>query len=1030
MNIMDNLEQQFLNTENFYLAFKRLNYYLLQSNEWYDSIELSNYEANLETNLYKLRTKIKEGNYSTNSIEPLSFPKKNNSSNEEQIRPYYKIHIEDQLVWIAIVNVIGVFMEPKMPFWSYGNRLFQPMWFDENQKLIKGSYKNSSPQLYRKWNQSWPFYRRHISMTIKTMGSKSNFKLEDLDSEVEKKIYKDEESSNFNTYKYLDIKFWKGRNDKKLYWIGLDFKKFFPSINPDIVLNNIKKYIVRGDGTPRDDTKLIFETIEKLLQFPINTKGWNEKILLDENLCGLKNTKELHGIPTGLLVSGFLANVAMLDLDAQLDKYIEKNRKIALFKFVDDQIILTSSKKEMLTFLNFYKENLSTSNIGVEFQEEKTSPTEAYTYNVKGEFIFADKTSKNYTYPVLDINFPEPLMTHTLQKMSALNDEDYELLDNEEVDKTFSDLKHFLLADFPDSEMKRETRMAYASLKLCLLSKQITPNFRKLDMNTEENIRIYQQNCKLKISEKKYKKELEKVKNKYFNNLLSIELSKVNKKYNDIFILLIKAVTENPDKLKLWKRLIEFCYYTGFDGLNKILQTIDRVNIHDLSKDYLKSYFLLLIEEKIIFSFNQINNANISFWKNETSSNFIKNISKIKIQSFSYLDDSLKKINLILGILKLEATLVKDDNDFNFESFLWYILNNTSNTYKVNLWENYINKINFENPISWSLIRLYPSKIPESILVKIKDIKQKVENMSDLIFENFDFRNKHNGIIYEMFENRLDLLKKYSDSYPDISKVLNHNYKTHIPLNLWLKAVLLKSEKNSWVDIRLFEWSILEIIKQIGKALTVENDKNTIFYQSKRFSFHPSNYLIPIEWINQDSLNWRKWKSITEKQKIILNNEKLIINDTRYFPAEKEWGNNQLNYFFGNGDITLILELSTLMIKLLSKNLEWSNYINKIKFIDQYFSEVTNILETVPVSSDTRLLLSNIFSKSYSIDYLSKTAFDLENGLTLNSIDDFNIQLSTIQDKLEKNHLELLDSTPRQLTIIDIDLLNESKKIY
>ena len=51
---MGNLEQQFLNKENFYLAFKRLNYYLQQSNEWHDPIELAKYEANLETNIYKL----------------------------------------------------------------------------------------------------------------------------------------------------------------------------------------------------------------------------------------------------------------------------------------------------------------------------------------------------------------------------------------------------------------------------------------------------------------------------------------------------------------------------------------------------------------------------------------------------------------------------------------------------------------------------------------------------------------------------------------------------------------------------------------------------------------------------------------------------------------------------------------------------------------------------------------------------------------------------------------------------------------
>ena len=1036
---MGNLEQQFLNKENFYLAFKRLNYYLQQSNEWHDPIELAKYEANLETNIYKLIEELKNGEYSTKEIEPLPFPKKNNFNGSQQLRQYFKIHIEDQLVWIALVNIIGGYLEEKMPFWSYGNRIFQPIWYDENNKLIKGSFKNSSANLYRKWNQSWPFYRRHISMTIKTMGLKSKFTKGNLDSAIENKIFEEEEKEHFSNYKYLNPSFWSGRKTDKLYWIGLDFKNFFPSINPEIVINNIKKHLVRKtDGSPRDDTKFIFETLEKLLHFPLNISGWNEKVLLDEDIYGLKNTEGFYGVPTGLFVSGFLANVAMLDIDIKLNDYIQSSKNVALFKFVDDQVVLSNSKDGLFKFLNFYKRLLKDSNTGVEFQNKKTCPENTYDFNQKGEFIF--KEHDDFKEPLIDVNFPEPLMTHTLQKMSALNTEDYELLDSEEIDETISDLKHFLLADFPDSEMKRETRMAFASMKLCLLSKQIRPNFKKLDMNLEENFIIYKSKVKLNKSDKRYDVELEKAKNKYFSDQFDKEITRLNEKQSDIFKLLLKAVNENPDKLKLWKRLIEFCSFTGFDGLKSIFKTIENIKIHDQGKAYIKAYCLLLIQEKYIYTFNFLNSENVSFWKKSVSEKFLLSVDKLNSKNINFeqlspfISQSLKNFDLVKIFLNSTKNTKKDFKlnyfESNFESFMWYILNNINGPLKIKIWTENIENINIDNPVSWSLLTLFPDKIPISIINQIKDLNKKVENLSDLILENFEFRNKKNGLIYEMFENRLDVLKQFSNYYPEIFSVLNFNSKTHIPLNLWLKTIQIKSEDKSWVDVRLFEWSILEIIKQIGNALIEEQKKDTIFNQSKRYSFHPSNYLIPKEWMIDDELSWKNWKEKTKNHIVILNDEEYIINDTRYFPADKQWRNNEINYFFGNHNTTLILELSTLMIKLLSKSFVWSNHVNKIKFIDQHFSEVSNILETVPVSSDTRLLLSNIFSKSNSIDFHSNSFFNFENGKSINSIEDFNNEILIIQNKLEKNHFELLGSNPRQLTIIDIDKLNEAKKIY
>ena len=71
-----NIEDKFLDKENFYLAFKRLSYYLKQSNEWYDPLALASYEANLATNINRLTNLLEKRIYSPHPLEPLPFPKR------------------------------------------------------------------------------------------------------------------------------------------------------------------------------------------------------------------------------------------------------------------------------------------------------------------------------------------------------------------------------------------------------------------------------------------------------------------------------------------------------------------------------------------------------------------------------------------------------------------------------------------------------------------------------------------------------------------------------------------------------------------------------------------------------------------------------------------------------------------------------------------------------------------------------------------------------------------------------------------
>lgn len=72
-------------------------------------------------------------------IKPAPYPKgkkvaKDDGENEHEelrVRQSFCIHVEDQIVWMAVYGVLGPYFEEDMPAWSYGNRLFLNTWKDE-----------------------------------------------------------------------------------------------------------------------------------------------------------------------------------------------------------------------------------------------------------------------------------------------------------------------------------------------------------------------------------------------------------------------------------------------------------------------------------------------------------------------------------------------------------------------------------------------------------------------------------------------------------------------------------------------------------------------------------------------------------------------------------------------------------------------------------------------------------------------------------------------------------------------------------
>lgn len=1053
---MNDLESKFLNEENFYIAFKKLNNYLKQSNEWYNPVELAAFEANLSTNLSKIRIALKEGTYQPSAIEPLPFPKKNDNDGNSRIRQYFRISIPDQIVWIAITNIIGIYLEPQMPSWSYGNRLFVPTWFEEQDgklKMEKGILRNTSANYYRKWNQSWPLYRRHISMTIKIMALNIGFKSDALETDIEREIYQNELDNNFLDFPFLKGDFWKKGKKKEVFWAGLDYEKFFPSINPERIISIIQRSIVRPDGTPRDDTQILFDTIKKMLRFPINLSRWNtDDLEVFENNFSV-NRQEFYGVPTGLLSAGFLANVAMIDVDLALMTYINENRDVAIFKFVDDQIVLAKSKKSLLNFLNYYGTVLRNSETGVMFQKEKIFPENSFVLSDKNQFSYSKNS--DFKVPALDIYFPEPLMTHTLQKMSNLNEADYELIDDDEVLNIEADLEHFLLADFPDSEMRRDTRMAFASYKLCQLAKQIMPNFRILDPTTKDNLEIattvfinYNESKKAKFKSITSKNdEVLNISKTIVAGNLKLEIIRINKRFENIFNLLLKATQENPDKLKLWKRCVEFCAVTGFDGLKKLFNAIENVNLNYLGKKYIIAYCVLIVNEKLLTCYNKAILEDSSFWQDYTAKKFIHHSIDLRLNvlnqgdmkafiaetlfNFSFIKISASKINMSdLELFNNYNTLGIQGNYYSFEEYLWFLLDCVAKPSKQELWAANIGFTDLSNKVTWSLLSMFPNKIPAVVIEQIKEIPKEVATIKDVIFENFEFRDKENGIVYEMFRSRPDIQTQFLQYYPKIENIFTHKAPNYIPLDEWLNRMYLQTASSPWIDVRFSEWTCLEIIIQIANEIHEKQIAATIFDSNEDiYKIHPVNFLIPVEWLTEDKMTWKNWYDIVKKHPIRINDNNLLLNDFRYLPISKLWKSGGYHWIFGLGNFSLVVGLSVLLTQLLTKTFEWPAYANKLSFIDQLFSQVVSSIESQPISSELRSVLMSIFSKN-DVDFFSNSNISIDEERGISSLESFISILKDLQLKLVNDQLQLLNNAPRQLTTIDIDLLNQSKNIY
>jgi len=939
--------------ENLYWAWLKARRLYEPGDVWFDEAELACFEANLDSELRVIANQFERLTYDPSPMRPLIRPKKPGVSGKPEVAQAFWVPVRDQVAWIAFVNVIGPYLDAQMPPWSYAHRLYRSVWYEKEHDKLSfrlGPYRHSSGWLYRKWRQSWPLYRRYILLTIRAMSRESE--TVELGLAEERLLKIDAALEHDVRLPYLHNGFWKPRS-RSLHWGSIDLKRFYPSISVSCVLNNLRRF----SGSYADQ---IVELASSLLRFRIDPEGWAKEEL---ERIGLQDTgiTEYNGLPPGLFVSGFLANVALLRVDREVALRV-REAQVAHFRYVDDHVVLARSAKGVRDWITQYEDLLRNHRTGASLNLEKVHPDalRGYLMQRKGhpEAPSAKITMKEVdTATRLDPRFPIPLTTKTLEQVSMLARTHFDLLHKEHQDHVIADLEHLLIADLPEHELRKDTRMAFAAAMLA----RIVPNRIADSHDLCNDLRERRRLCEEKGESNRIHAKLEELDSRIERRRDEAQESKDHENRR-VFWLLMKAVSEHPEKIRLWKRVLEFCRKTGYPGLKVVKQELGRISRRDpLTGSYLRAVVIHVLATQILACARMLKddearassqNAALSFlksaaattvappkgWNRKPYEQRTEDVLRCTVgTAVSVLwQKSLNAVSQFSG-KDVDLTFLRRWADrisaISWESapeewagttgypvpvWVWWAESHglsESSTDPSAIWCGVLDKLALSDPIAWSVVQKHPRFIPLRLARKIlKDKRLRLDE----------------GWVFDLLrgvpENQRSSLARLSPQATKACRCLMRRSR-ELTLHEWAEWTH-KTHSDNPFDPRVGEWTALAIVATIAlKLCTLGPAEPTL----KNPAFHPANFLVPVRWQEfgaQDSLSWEQWHDemnrwsleVAERKRVI-RRERDRLRDTRFAPI---WGSKTLTDI----DWSPVHGLGMLLLGLLRRNFDWPTQWN------------------------------------------------------------------------------------------------------
>jgi hypothetical protein len=1050
--------EQLTHPDNLYWAWEKAKKQYWRDSLWYDEIELSSFEANLESELKSISNDFINSSYNISPLRPLPYPKKKKDQ-EHEVRQMFWVSVRDQIAWIALINIIGPMLDSIMPTWSYGNRLYRPVWIEEENGFKRkriGWYRHTSGYIYRKFQHSWPLFRRHLFFTIRTMSGQRGI-MEPLDQEA---YELERELPNNLQLPYLRTGFWP-KQFKRLFWASIDFAKFYPTLKIEKISDNIQRHL-RGFDNEMSE---IISIANSLLKFPLDLSKWKEEDLKD---MYIKDEAFFSGLPTGLFVAHFLANIAMLSIDEKINQFILRKRNVAHFRYVDDHVFITPSFKSLTQWIRNYEKILKEENFGINIQSNKIAPEEFKNYyeNSKNEELGKKAKQKS----LLDPKFPSPFMTETIAQISNIARTDFEILDENEQERFLSELEHLLLAKFDENEIREDTRMSFAATRISKLAPKV---ILKKDLVAYLNAEIKELKRSIAKGNESCQQKIETL------TTLEAQLKEFESEERSyaepkrILSLLLKATHEYPDKLRLWQRTLDYCKLSGITDFRELKDEVVRFyKSKPLSCAYLCAFLKQVMSQHIIDCAKIIINKDYLNHRRRNAALYTKALLNLYRDMKGYSSKPRKKFEILadylfrcaigtadLILLKEKEIVEKEfqvyikeilrsfqsikvarinwDNPslewlknkyHSFSAWAWWAENRTTaliDTKPGHVWKKVSDKLHPDDIISWSMWARYPNYLTPRIIRKM---------LSNKAIAPMYFKEENFGWLYDVFNSKR--IKKNKLARASIQEIIPQIAKKHnlVTLYEWVNwANIRETEKAGIYDPRLSEWFNLLIIEKCIKQLySIDSllKSKSLFpsllnLEDKVKFIHPCNFFIPDYRARQQRrISWWDWKKRLEAKTTRFIFQP-IMQDQRIIP---EW----LPTKGITSTLSIVQGVALLLLGLLRRSYEWPNIWNPIGLHKAYGNLIRELISEVSCSSYTSSILhACLLSRPRETLYFQTNLFTqpkiLEEKDTLTDLPEINSvnvmlnYLNRAREILQEYQLSVRNNIPRQLIPINLE---------
>lgn len=785
-----------------------------------------------------------------------------------------------------------------MPPWSYGNRLYRTSWYEPPlrtqrppSKLEIGPYRHQAGHLYRRFQHSWPLFRRHVALTARYMVRSEPIPPDQLEPTDQRAVL----SAERDHLPYLHVSYWtrhsRKPSDHTLYNASFDLKEFFPSVNLSRVIEVVKTMLALEDDDP------LLAIIKGMIHFRADHTGVSET---STRLASPSYHKQrVDGLPTGLFVSGFLSNLAMLPVDQAVDDMLDKRRSIAHFRFVDDHTVLSYNFDDLCEWITTYGKLLRSHDIGPTISADKYQPESLGRWIKSIDGKHNRTISRLRTDALLDSRLdgssPSSLLTPTLAQVSAIAAADPNTMDDNDLRDLLSRLEWLLLADVPDRELRADTRKAFAAGRIATTAPFLAP--RSPEMIVASRLATVQE----------HNKDTE------FLQLEQEQRLEEERHYRYYFDRLIQAFREYPGNIRLFRRLHLYCLITGFPGLGRIAEWIVEIGGRDWDTwaYYYAALSLHILTHNVATCLRHIGDANGLRSDKEASLRHLIDIGEMPIGEILtlrspetwYHADARVSFGVALqcavvgipgGVLPL-TTLVQLSSaaarclQTKLSSLALECEQITRR--QAGVWAHFFESRVATDPIhpsmTWSWFQSAFSYGNKFDRLALRRYPQHVANRAwkDIVLDPKSLKSTDSGWVREAMMNDPARIESGRAS---VNRVLNRAAKSYALAAKRYMTLLDWAQFNlddcDSFDPRTSEWTALEILRQIVVSY---------FPQGSTFFLHPANILIPKSWsrtspnnIPVPILGWDQWRSRARTDRVRLRTLSTSIFDYRYYPDD------------------------------------------------------------------------------------------------------------------------------------------------